>query len=69
MPTVTVDFPAAQLEEIEAYAQRYQLTLSEVVSRALDRFLALACIEPDDVSLIARETDSSATNDIRDRDL
>jgi hypothetical protein len=63
MPSVTIDFTPAQLEETETYARRHQLSIAEVVSRALDRFLALACIESDDVSLMAREVDDSPSLD------
>ena len=69
MPSLTIDFTPAQLEETEAYARRHQLSVAEVVSRALDRFLALACIEADDVSLMAREVDDSPQADIQNRDL
>jgi hypothetical protein len=66
MPTITVELSRAQLNELEAYAQRHQLTVAEVICRAVDRFLALACIEPDDVSLVDRETNVSFKNDLLD---
>jgi hypothetical protein len=69
MPTVTIDLPRAQLDEVEVYALRHQLSVADVMVRALDRFLALACIEPDDVSLMSKEEKTSSGKSILDHDL
>jgi hypothetical protein len=69
MPTVTIELPRTQLDEVEAYASSHQLTVAEVLSRALERFLALACIEPDEVSLMSREETAPCRKSILDRDL
>ncbi len=69
MPAISIEFSPAQLTELQAYAQRHQLTVAEVICRAVDRFLALACIEPDEVSLMDRETDISSRDDHLDHDL
>ena len=55
MPFVTVDLSFNQLEELKAYATRHEMPLEEVVRRALDRFLALAWTDPDEVAMMSQD--------------
>lgn len=40
MPKLTVELSLEQYEELEAHATAHQISLGEVVRRALDQFLA-----------------------------
>jgi hypothetical protein len=64
MPSVTIELPRVQLDEVEAYALRHQLSVTEVIARALDRFLALARIEPDEISLMSKEQKGLLDHDL-----
>lgn len=41
MPEVSVTLPVEQYEELEAYAQAHEISIEEVMRRALVHFLAL----------------------------
>ena len=55
--------------DVQPDAQRHQPTVAKVIWRAVDRFLALACIEPDEVSLMDKETNASFKKNLLDHGL
>jgi hypothetical protein len=59
MPSLTVELSSHQLEEVRAYARRHQLTIEEVVWRALDRYLALDQMELGETDLLREKWDAA----------
>jgi hypothetical protein len=55
MPSVLVELSSDQLEQAQTYAERHEISLEEVISRAVDHFLALACADSGDVDLACHD--------------
>jgi hypothetical protein len=55
MPSVIVELSSDQLEQAQTYAERHEISLEEVISRAMDHFLALAWADSSDVDLACRD--------------